>query len=547
MLELSNIAAPQLIASSINQLVAGKNLNEIIIALVSGYALVTVLAFIVSELRGRALVSLDVKIRFGWFDKVISHLVRLPESYFQTRAAGETLSKLQSINTISHFYSGSLVEVALNGFFAICIVVAMCALNPGFGLIWAVCSTLYIVIRSRLQPRVEGATREAAIATAKQEGHLFETVQVLRTLRSFGVLDKRMKTWRGMLGLQSKADAEMQEQIFHFRAVSTFLFGASRLAVLCYGVWIFTRGASAIGSVVAALAYMDGANGRVATLVDTYFGIKAMHVHTDRVAEITDEPAVPERPLLREVDQDALAVRLENVSFRYGAFDEWVIKDLSLDIRHGDLVLLTGESGIGKSTLIKLIAGVLTPVEGRVYVYGNDISCYEVHPEVCASVFQDDHLLSGSIRNNVSPGEAEINNDERVWSALLQSGLSDFIRSLPMNLETTISELGASLSGGQAQRLSLARALYANPKLLLLDEATSNLDEANETHVMSSILAIRGTKLFASHSKQLEQYADVVLRLERSGEVSARHLVKVDESAVSRPSKLVEVLYRTVG
>jgi ATP-binding cassette subfamily B protein RaxB len=196
---------------------------------------------------------------------------------------------------------------------------------------------------------------------------------------------------------------------------------------------------------------------------------------------------------------------------------------LSFEISHGQLVLLTGESGIGKSTLIKLIAGVLRPTSGCVYVYGNDTTRFDMHPSICASVFQDDRLFAGTIIGNVAPGGQPEDSDERVWEVLSRCGLAKFIRSLPMGLKTSLGELGSSLSGGQVQRLLLARAIFATPMLLLLDEATSNLDEANERLVMKAISGNAGTRFFASHSKRLERYADLILEVGESGQVREKN------------------------
>lgn len=189
-------------------------------------------------------------------------------------------------------------------------------------------------------------------------------------------------------------------------------------------------------------------------------------------------------------------IRVSNVSYRYPKSDVDVVRNVSFDIPSGTSVGLIGPSGAGKSTIADVILGILTPTSGNVY-YG-DMDVHE-HPikwsRMLAYIPQTIFLADETIRSNVAFGIKEDRIDEdKVWQALEEAQLADYIRTLPEGLDTMVGERGVRLSGGQRQRIGIARALYGNPQILVLDEATSALDSETETAVMEAIDRLKGRK-----------------------------------------------------
>ncbi len=190
------------------------------------------------------------------------------------------------------------------------------------------------------------------------------------------------------------------------------------------------------------------------------------------------------------------AIKVENVSYRYPNTDRDVIKDVSFEIPEGASVGLIGPSGAGKSTIADIILGILTPTGGKV-MYG-DMNVHE-HPlawsQKLAYIPQAIFLADESIRCNVAFGIEEENIDEeKVWKALAEAQLDEFVRSLPEGCDTLVGERGVRLSGGQRQRIGIARALYGDPQILVLDEATAALDSETESAVMEAIERLKGRK-----------------------------------------------------
>ena len=214
-------------------------------------------------------------------------------------------------------------------------------------------------------------------------------------------------------------------------------------------------------------------------------------------------------------------VRLEGVSYSYPRAGGEVLSKVSLSIAKGQSVGLVGLSGAGKSTLADLLLGILEPTSGRVLCDGKDIRLHRAEWSsrlgyIPQSIFLSDDTIRGNVAFGLGAGP-EV--DDRVWAALEQARLADFVRSLPDGLDTMVGERGARLSGGQRQRIGIARALYNNPELLVLDEATSALDGGTEAAVMESVEGLRGRKTLVviAHRLTTVRGCDVIYRVGGGG------------------------------
>ena len=211
------------------------------------------------------------------------------------------------------------------------------------------------------------------------------------------------------------------------------------------------------------------------------------------------------------------SIGLDKVSFQYPETRNWILRDVSLTIRRGDLVGFIGPSGTGKTTLVDVFLGILPPSGGRITVDNHDVANHvEEWQRQVGYIPQNIYLMDGSIRTNVAFGIKDSEIDDRaVERALGDAQLLEFTKSLPLGINTSVGEIGNRLSGGQRQRIGIARALYHEPSILVLDEATSSLDEATETDVMTALggLARKKTILVVSHRLKSIRECDRVYEL----------------------------------
>src|SRR5690606_32652035 len=207
---------------------------------------------------------------------------------------------------------------------------------------------------------------------------------------------------------------------------------------------------------------------------------------------------------------------LENVSYSYPGSGQQLLQNVSLRIPAGSSLAIVGPSGVGKSTLLKLMAGLLDPDSGSVNVDGRDIRRIGIrqYRNICAGVLQSDQLLSGTLLENITLFDLEVDMD-KVYYACRQARIHDLIMSLPMKYQSLVGDMGSSLSAGQAQRILLARAFYKDAKILFLDEATANLDIGTESEVLKTIKGLGATLVLISHRPEIVALADSRLELTR--------------------------------
>jgi ATP-binding cassette subfamily B protein RaxB len=261
----------------------------------------------------------------------------------------------------------------------------------------------------------------------------------------------------------------------------------------------------------AFLSFRQTFTDRTIALINQAIQFRFLGLHLDRLGDIVTAapevaPATPARPA-----QVRGAIVLKDVSFRYGAADRMVLQGIDLDIGPGEFVAITGRSGGGKSTLLKLMLGLHAPTGGAVLLDGQSAApeLWRSWRERVGVVAQEDRLLSGSIADNIAFFDPDLDM-QRVYAAATAARVHDEIMSMPMQYQSLVGDMGSALSGGQRQRVLLARALYRRPSVLFLDEGTANLDEATEETIADLICSLPITRIVVAHRPALIRRADRV-------------------------------------
>jgi ATP-binding cassette, subfamily B, bacterial CvaB/MchF/RaxB len=306
----------------------------------------------------------------------------------------------------------------------------------------------------------------------------------------------------------------------HFNTMNRAIFGFENILTIYLAATLALANEMTIGMIFAFMAYKMSFTEKSANLVEKALDFRLLDLHLERIADIALSPLEPghDRPLL-----DPMPIRgeieLRNVSFRYAETERFVLENVNLKIRPEAFVTVMGPSGGSKTTLLKIMLGLLEPTSGEVLVDGIPLRTLGVraYREQIGAVMQDDQLLSGSIADNISFFDPNF-EQERMITCAQMAGVHDEIMGMPMGYSSLVDDMGSSLSGGQKQRVLLARALYKRPRMLFLDEGTAHLDVAKEKEINERLRNLSITRISVAHRPEIMSGADTVLRIGGSQE-----------------------------
>ncbi|MEX0447693.1 peptidase domain-containing ABC transporter [Xenorhabdus sp. SGI246] len=469
----------------------------------------------VSTLRSWISITMEAFVDVQWKSGVFDHLMKLPLAYFEKRKLGDIQSRFGSLNIIRTTFTQNIVNGIIDTIMLISVFVMM--LLYGNWLVWIISgfTIIYIIVRFLTYQYYRQLSEEQIVKEARANSHFMETLYSVNTLKALGLCETRAKSWLNLNIDTLNSNTKLNKISSIFNIINVFITTCEQIIILWLGASLVIDNQMTLGMFVAFNAYRGQFADRASNLIDMAIKLRMLNLHNERIADIVLSEPEREAPA-REIGVSGQPVDLtvHDLHYQYDSLSKPVISGFNLNVKAGESVAIVGPSGAGKTTLMKLMSGLLEPDKGTILMNGLDINVIGLnnYRKCIACVLQDDKLLSGSIAENIS-GFDPSPDIYLIQECAKRCSIHDDILLMPMGYETLIGELGNGLSGGQIQRLLIARALYRRPSILFMDEATSHLDLTNEAYINESISALNITRIIIAHRPSTIKSADRVISI----------------------------------
>lgn len=489
--------------------------ENLLLVICVGLMFFTIFKTWVSMIRAWVSLKLNTLTDVQWKTSFFDHLMSLPLAFFEKRQLGDIQSRFASLDIIRATFTNSIVTGMIDSIMTIGLLI-MLSLYGGW-LVWVVLgfTVCYAIMRALTYKFYRTVSEELIVKRARSGSHFMESLYGIATIKSLNLKNRRSQHWLNTNIDVSNAGLKQTRFDMLFGGINTFINSADQVVILWLGAQMVMDNTMTIGMFMAFNAYRGQFTQRAASLIDLTMQLKMLSLHNERISEIVySEPEV-DSPL-RNVFEENVGVSLEvrDLAYQYDLLSKPVFSNVNISVAAGESVALVGVSGIGKTTLLKVMSGLLTPERGEIFIGGFDINKIGINNfrSNIACVLQEDRLFSGSITDNISGFDDEV-DEALVIECAMQCNIHEEILRMPMGYETIIGELGAGISGGQKQRLLIARALYQKPRILFMDEATSHLDINNEKIINAAIESLNITRIIIAHRPSTIACADRIIDL----------------------------------
>jgi ATP-binding cassette, subfamily B, bacterial CvaB/MchF/RaxB len=509
------VASPYYMQIALDTVIPAQDQN-LLTVLSIGFGLFTLINLAASVLRSFVLLNAGTMMGFGISSNIVRRLFRLPVDWFEKRHTGDILSRFQSVAPIQSMLTTGAVAALIDGVMAIFTLALMFFYSPMLSFIALIAFALYIVVRVVTFPLQRDAQEANIVTSARVQSIMIETLRGITTLRLFGKETERHALW------QTKSVDAINTSIGLSRigiwqgSANVVIFGLEGIVTVWLAISFVIDGGFSIGMVFAYLAYKGQFLGSVSSLIDQAIAFRMLGLHLERLSDIalTKEDKGFDWNVAEGAELKG-RIELRNIRYRYSPTDPLVLDGVNLIVEPGDHIVITGPSGGGKSTLMKVILGLVEPESGEILIDGQPLAQfgYQNYRNQIGAVAQGDNLFAGTLADNIALFD-DAPDAERIIDAAKAAAIHNNIARMPMQYETLVGDMGSTLSGGQKQRILLARALYRKPKLLAIDEGTSHLDKKHEIEVNNEIQKQGVTRIIIAHREETINFANRIFVLD---------------------------------
>ena len=492
---------------------------KFLLLLAIGFGALAIINTVTTMMRSWTILYFGHQMSYQMVANIFRHLINLPTDYFEKRHVGDIMSRMGSTQPIQTALTQSVVAAIIDGLMAIITCVVIFLYSPLLGTIVLISVILMLAATLGFYPILRRSQEEAILTDAKEQTHVIESIRASTTIKLFSAQDQRMSNWRNLFADTINANVAYGKYQIFLSAFHGLISGLQTVIVVYFGAKLILEGevGFTVGMLFAFMSYRMNFTQSVTSLLSKIIEFRLLGLHLERIADIAQaetEDGLNAISAINTAELMSAKIELRDVRFRYSPGDPWVLDGINLTVEAEEFVALTGSSGGGKTTLLKLMLGLYMPTEGQILIDGQPLteSTRMSWRKRIGVVMQDDQLLTGTIADNISFFDPQMDM-ARVHGAAQQAFIHDEIMAMPMNYLSLIGDMGSSLSGGQKQRVLLARALYKHPKTLFLDEGTANIDAKTEKLIVDVIKKSNMTRVVVAHRPEFIERADRVVKI----------------------------------
>lgn len=515
LLQILGIAAPLMTQAIVDDVIPTKASNLMMVLGMSMLFLILMQA-VMKLLRTSLLIYLQARIDAQMMLHFLEHLLSLPYRFFQMRMNGDLMARAESNSAIRDLLTSQIISTLLDGSSVIVYLVVLIMQSRLFAGITVAIGVVQVGLLLTTAPAIRRLTMRYLGAQGKTQGYLNEVLAGVATVKAAGAEPQALTRWTNLFFDEMNISVHRNYLLAVVGITFELLQFLSPLLLLWIGAMQVITGTLSIGAMLALNTLAISFLIPLSSLASSGQKLQVARAHFDRLADVLESE--PEQDLQQVHIPPKLQghVELRNVSFQYDPHTPPILNNISLSIHPGQKVALVGKTGSGKSTLGKLLIGLITPTKGDILFDGiplQKLNYQEVRRQF-GIVLQESFIFSGSVRENITFNNPELDM-EQITKAAQAAAIHEDIQKMPMRYETLLSEGGSVFSGGQRQRLALARALANNPALILLDEATSALDVTTEKAVEQNLNNLPCTQIVIAHRLSTIRNADLILVLDQ--------------------------------
>lgn len=521
---LTDIINPVFSRIFLDRLLTGENQDWFMpfIVMLTGFSLIQiVMAWIkaVYSLRINGKMAVVGSTSYMW------KVLRMPMEFFSQRIAGDIQGRMIANASIAETLVNTFAPLVLNTIMMFFYLVVMLRYSVSLTIIGVISIIINLVVSNIISRKRINITRVQMRDNGKLAGATVAGIEMIETIKASGAENGFFEKWAGFqasVNTQSVRYARLNQ---YLGLIPTFVSSLANIAVLMLGVWLTMQGEFTVGMIMAFQGLLTSFSGPAMTLISAGQTIQEMRTQMERIEDVMEYPTdvnYSEKKLDEDIEYGKLTgnVEVKNLTFGYSRLAEPLIKDFSLTLKQGSRVAFVGSSSCGKSTIAKLISGLYQPWEGEILFDGKKMSEIDrsVFTGSLAVVDQDITLFEDTIANNIKMWDTSIEDFEMIMAAR-DSSLHEDIMQRDGGYSYRLIEGGKDFSGGQRQRMEIARVLAQDPTIIILDEATSALDAKTEYDVVKSIKDRGITCIVVAHRLSTIRDCDEIIVMENGNVV----------------------------